>query len=156
MSYSPSVPIFHWAVSPFLIIDTASHVLTWAASIFNFPFICLSPEQSPGDHPCLSITHSPDATGRVLCAGKTQKGITEFKATCLGLLSWDVAASCRSELTMPLLVMAQNHRLYITPNSSLQGMWIKHLLSPFPPNFVPLWLGTTWIALNRSPLELMQ
>lgn len=42
------------------------------------------------------------------------------------------------------------------PNSSLQGMWIKHLLSPFPHNLVPLWLGTIWIALNQSPLELTQ
>lgn len=37
------------------------------------------------------------------------------------------------------------------PNSSLQGMWIKHLLSPFPHNLVPLWLGTTRLPWTRAP-----
>ena len=57
------------------------------------------------------------------------------------------------------LHFSQRHKpsaMYITPDSSLQGMWIKHLLSPFPHNLVPLWVGTTRSALNQSPVKLTQ
>ena len=124
----------------------------WAANIFNFLFLCLSLHQSPvvtetWDHGALIfillLSCFPSATwagGRF--AEKMQRRFVGLKP---------LLQVCGAGLHLHLSQWHKTISYTSPPNSSLQGMWIKHLLSPFPHNLVPLWLGTTRLPWTGAP-----
>ena len=124
----------------------------WAANIFNFLFPRLSLHQSP------EVTETWDQSALIF--------ILRYLASHLPHgLGAGLLRKCREDSggLKPLLQVCGAHsHLHLSqwhktisytspPNSSLQGMWIKHLLSPFPHNLVPLWLGTTRLPWTRAP-----